>query len=299
MRLNRSEKKALELLGSQGVADVSTADVVVTNPTHYAVALKYEKGTDNAPIVVAKGENLLARRIKLIAKEHEVPMIENKPIAQTLYALGRVGEQIPIQLYKVVAEILAEVYKKHAYYFHRLKARRILSKMPLAKSFHERITSEFPKLLLSIKGNSDLGFAFGLFGAVLLLVLPIHKDILSILLVFSIAISLLILLTVIYVKDPPEFSVFPTLLLAVTLYRLGLNVASTRLILLDGDAGSVIQSFGTFVVGGNYVVGAVIFFILVIINFVVITKGIGRIAEVTARFTLDACPVNKCRSMRK
>ena len=140
------------------------------------------------------------------------------------------------------------------------------------------------------KGNSDLGFIFGLFAAVFLLVIPIHKDLLSILLVFSIAISLLILLTVVYVKEPPEFSVFPTILLAVTLYRLGLNVASTRLILLDGDAGSVIQSFGTFVVGGNYVVGAVIFFILVIINFVVITKGSGRIAEVTARFTLDAMP---------
>ncbi|MDG0963576.1 MAG: flagellar biosynthesis protein FlhA [Opitutales bacterium] len=139
-------------------------------------------------------------------------------------------------------------------------------------------------------GNSDLGFVFGLFGAVLLLVVPVHKDILSILLVVSIAISLLILLTVIYVKDPPEFSVFPTLLLSVTLYRLGLNVASTRLILLDGDAGSVIESFGTFVVGGNYVVGTVIFLILVIINFVVITKGAGRIAEVTARFTLDAMP---------
>jgi len=141
-----------------------------------------------------------------------------------------------------------------------------------------------------LSGNSDLGFVFGLFGAVLLLVVPVHKDILSILLVVSIAISLLILLTVIYVKDPPEFSVFPTLLLSVTLYRLGLNVASTRLILLDGDAGSVIESFGTFVVGGNYVVGTVIFLILVIINFVVITKGAGRIAEVTARFTLDAMP---------
>lgn len=141
-----------------------------------------------------------------------------------------------------------------------------------------------------LSGNSDLGFVFGLFGAVFLLVVPVHKDILSILLVISIAISLLILLTVIYVKDPPEFSVFPTLLLSVTLYRLGLNVASTRLILLDGDAGSVIESFGTFVVGGNYVVGTVIFLILVIINFVVITKGAGRIAEVTARFTLDAMP---------
>ena len=149
------------------------------------------------------------------------------------------------------------------------------------------------KLLASIRqfsGSADLGFVIGLFGAVLLLIVPVHKDVLSVLLVFSIAISLLILLTVIYVKEPPEFSVFPTILLSVTLYRLGLNVASTRLILLDGDAGSVIQSFGTFVVGGNYVVGAVIFLILVIINFVVITKGAGRISEVTARFTLDAMP---------
>lgn len=152
------------------------------------------------------------------------------------------------------------------------------------------LLQKFHPFFSRFKGNSDLGFIFGLFAAVFLLVIPIHKDLLSVLLVFSIAISLLILLTVVYVKEPPEFSVFPTILLAVTLYRLGLNVASTRLILLDGDAGSVIQSFGTFVVGGNYVVGAVIFFILVIINFVVITKGAGRIAEVTARFTLDAMP---------
>jgi len=140
------------------------------------------------------------------------------------------------------------------------------------------------------KGNSDLGFVGGLFLAIFLLVVPVHKDLLSLLLVISIAISLLILLTIIYLKDPSEFSVFPTLLLAVTLYRLGLNVASTRLILLDGDAGGVIEAFGSFVVRGNYVVGTVIFLILVIINFVVITKGAGRIAEVTARFTLDAMP---------
>ena len=141
-----------------------------------------------------------------------------------------------------------------------------------------------------LKGYGDLGFVGGLFLAIFLLVVPVHKDLLSLLLVISIAISLLILLTIIYLKDPAEFSVFPTLLLAVTLYRLGLNVASTRLILLDGDAGSVIEAFGSFVVRGNYVVGTVIFLILVIINFVVITKGAGRIAEVTARFTLDAMP---------
>jgi flagellar biosynthesis protein FlhB len=124
-------KKAMELLGGQGATDVSTADVVVTNPTHYAVALRYEKGTDNAPVVIAKGENLLARRIKIIAAEHEVPMVENKPVAQTLFALGKVGQPIPYALYQVVAEILALVYKTHSYYFHRLKARRLLAK-PIA-----------------------------------------------------------------------------------------------------------------------------------------------------------------------
>ena len=128
-------KKAMELLGSQGVTDVSTADVVVTNPTHYAVALKYEKGMDNAPVVVAKGENLLARRIKAIAIEYEVPMVENKPVAQSLFALGKVGEVIPLDLYRVVAEILANVYRDHAYYFHRLKARRLLARGSSGRAF--------------------------------------------------------------------------------------------------------------------------------------------------------------------
>lgn len=121
-------KKALELMSRQSLEDVPTADVVVTNPTHFAVALKYERGADLAPIVVAKGEQLLARQIKMIAKEHEVPMVENKSVAQTLYRFGKVGLPIPFELYHVVAEILAFVYKSHAYYFHRLKARRIVAK---------------------------------------------------------------------------------------------------------------------------------------------------------------------------
>ena len=123
-----------------------------------------------------------------------------------------------------------------------------------------------------------------------LLVLPIPALLLDLLLAASIGISLLMLLIIIYVKDPAEFSGFPTLLLAITLYRLALNVASTRLILVDGHAGSVIDAFGHIVIRGNYVVGAVVFLILVVINFMVITKGAGRIAEVAARFTLDAMP---------
>ena len=138
--------------------------------------------------------------------------------------------------------------------------------------------------------QTDVIFTFALFGIVMLLVLPISSVLMDLLLAISIGLSLLILLIIIYLKNPSEFTVFPTLLLTVTLFRLGLNVASTRLILLEGYAGNVIDSFGNFVVQGNYVVGAVVFLILVVVNFVVITKGAGRIAEVAARFTLDAMP---------
>ncbi len=136
----------------------------------------------------------------------------------------------------------------------------------------------------------DLVFTLGLFGIILLLVVPVPTWALDFFLSVNIGASLMILLVIIYVKDPPEFSAFPTILLAVTLLRLALNIASTRLILLDGYAGQVIEAFGHVLIAGNYLVGAVVFIILVIINFVVITKGAGRIAEVAARFTLDAMP---------
>jgi flagellar biosynthesis protein FlhA len=138
--------------------------------------------------------------------------------------------------------------------------------------------------------HGDLWLIAGLFGAVLLLILPIPTPLLDCLLALSIAISLLTLLIILYVRQSSDFTSFPTLLLFLTLFRLSLNVASTRLILLDGYAGHVIEAFGNFVVRGNYVVGLVVFLILVLINFIVITKGAGRIAEVAARFTLDAMP---------
>ena len=128
-------QRGAEILSNAGMDSVSTADVVVTNPTHFAVALKYEKGTDSAPIVVSKGYDMVARRIKVIAKEYDVPMVENKPLARTLYALGQIGEKIPVELYQVVAQILADVYQKHSYYFHRLKARRLLAKSTRSVSF--------------------------------------------------------------------------------------------------------------------------------------------------------------------
>src|ERR1700722_16439338 len=147
-------------------------------------------------------------------------------------------------------------------------------------------TSFVPRLL----GSADLIFTFGLFGTVLLLILPVAPFLLDILIALNIGMSLLVLLAIIYVKDPPEFSGFPTILLTLTLFRLALNISSTRQILVAGYAGHIIDSFGHFVIGGNYIVGVVVFVILVVINFVVITKGAGRIAEVSARFTLDAIP---------
>lgn len=136
----------------------------------------------------------------------------------------------------------------------------------------------------------DLWLVTALFGTVLLLILPVAPFLLDLLLTLSIALSLLTLLVILYLRTPAEFTGFPTLLLFITLFRLSLNVASTRLILLDGYAGHIIEAFGNFVVRGNYVVGMVVFLILVLINFIVITKGAGRIAEVAARFTLDALP---------
>jgi len=118
-------RMARRLMQKQMLSAVPTADVIVTNPTHYAVALKYERGKDQAPVILAKGENRFAQRIKALAAEHGVPTVENKPVARTLFALGKVGEAIPAELYQAVAGILAVVYRTHRYYFHQLRTRRL------------------------------------------------------------------------------------------------------------------------------------------------------------------------------
>lgn len=138
--------------------------------------------------------------------------------------------------------------------------------------------------------NSDVYIALAAVAIVVMMVVPIPPIFLDILLTLNIAIALIVLLVSMYTVQPLQFSIFPSLLLLVTLFRLSLNVSSTRLILLHGFAGDVINAFGQFVVGGNYIVGFIIFVILIIIQFMVITNGAGRVAEVAARFTLDAMP---------
>ncbi|MCI4658662.1 flagellar biosynthesis protein FlhA [Cryobacterium zhongshanensis] len=137
---------------------------------------------------------------------------------------------------------------------------------------------------------SRLAVPIGVVGIILLLVVPVPAVLLDMLIIVNILLGLVVLLTTMFVKKPLDFSVFPSLLLVATLFRLGLNVASTRLVLGDGYAGQVIASFGQVAVGGSIIIGAVIFLILVVIQFVVVTKGAERVAEVGARFTLDAMP---------
>lgn len=149
-------------------------------------------------------------------------------------------------------------------------------------------TSSFS--LRKLLGRKDMAMAVGLVIIVSLLIVPLPAAIVDILIVINLSISIGILLLTMYIKQPMEFSVFPTVLLLVTLFRLGINIRTSYLILLEGNAGAVVTGFGNMIIGGNYVVGVVIFLILMIIQFVVINSGAGRVAEVSARFTLDAMP---------
>ena len=151
------------------------------------------------------------------------------------------------------------------------------------------------KDVVDILKRGDIGLAIGILTILVVLVMPLPPMVLDLLLAVSITLSILILMTSLFIQAPLEFSSFPTILLISTMLRLSLNLASTRLILSHGHEGSaaaghVIEAFGNFVMGGNFVIGVIVFIILVIVNFVVITKGSGRIAEVAARFHLDAMP---------
>lgn len=146
------------------------------------------------------------------------------------------------------------------------------------------------KSIIYLLQHKDILLALGILVIISLLVIPLPPILMDLLIAMNLSLAVLILLVSLYLRNPLELSIFPTILLVTTLFRLGLNVATTRLILTEGYAGEIIQSFGTFVIRGNYIVGLIIFIILMVINFIVIIKGSSRIAEVAARFTLDALP---------
>src|SRR3989442_6920515 len=151
------------------------------------------------------------------------------------------------------------------------------------------------RLQASLSTLSELGVPLAVLAIVIVLITPLPSFVLDVLIVTDIMMSIIVMMVAMHITRPVEFSVFPTTLLLLTLFRLALNVSSSRLILLNGNsgtaaAGDVIEAFGSFVVGGNYIIGAVIFLVLIAIQYVVINHGAVRISEVTARFTLDALP---------
>src|SRR3981081_1023174 len=141
-----------------------------------------------------------------------------------------------------------------------------------------------------LSNYSDLVLAAGVCAIVGMMIVPLPEWLLDLLIISNLSLGLMMLVVALYARDALQFSVFPSMLLITTLFRLGLDISATRLILLQAHAGQVVTAFGSFVVGGNFVVGVVVFLILVVVNFVVITNGAGRVAEVAARFTLDAMP---------
>lgn len=150
--------------------------------------------------------------------------------------------------------------------------------------------NQLPRILGQIGARKDLMLAVMLLAVVFMMILPLPPLLLDLLIALNITIAVVLLMMSVYVVSPLHFSVFPSVLLVTTLFRLALSISTTRMILLEADAGQIVQTFGDFVVGGNLVVGCILFLIITIVQFLVITKGAERVAEVSARFSLDAMP---------
>ena len=260
--------------------------MVITNPNEFAVALEY-RAEMAAPTVVAKGRNLFAQQIKEIARWQGIPLVENPPLAHALYRAVEVGQSIPSKLYAVVAGILAAIY--------RAEAQADCAGARSAEGGRLDGRSQRWRRLESRGSVVDWVVPIAAVSMVFVMLVPLPAFLLDLLLATSITASVLVLLSAMHILRPAQFSVFPSLLLLLTLFRLSLNLASSRRILLHGNegaaaAGKVIEAFGQFVVGGNYVVGFVLFLALIAIQYMVVSHGAVRTAEVTARFTLDALP---------
>ena len=323
------------------MASVADADVVLVNPTHVAVALSYD-AERGAPTVVARGAGVIAARIRELAAEAEVPLVQDVPLARALHASCEVGQEIPVELFGAVAQVLAFVITRRsvgrAGGTHRSprteadlpavpvagrRRRTPAGRSPTGTSVPvgrrpgdplrsgppaadrgvgaRRVPPAVPRTArpdattegrptMPVKRLTSLGVPVGIVLVVVMLVVPLPPMAMDMLIALNITLALLVLLTAMFVNRPLDFAAFPAVILVLTLFRLALNVSTTRLVLLEANAGKVIDTFGSFVVGGSIVVGLIVFAILLIIQFVVITNGATRVAEVGARFTLDAMP---------
>ena len=246
------------------MADVPKADVIVTNPTHYAVALQYNDKNECAESA-GQGAGEIALRIRELGAEHRIPMLEAPPLARALYRHSEIGQHIPATLYAAVAEVLAWVYQLRRW---RREGGLIPKNLNVYRCRKHWILQERVTLmanlasLLRLPGNFKDTQWQVLAGPVLILlilsmmVLPLPAFILDLLFTFNIALSIMVLLVAMFTQRTLEFAAFPTILLFSTLLRLSLNVASTRIILLEGHTGSaaagrVVEAFGHFLVGAT------------------------------------------------
>eukprot|EP01041_Mallomonas_annulata_P030861 gene30861-53079_t len=231
----------------------------------------------NAPRVVAKGADLIAMKIRDVAKAHKVPVLQSPMLARALYAHAELDGEVPSALYTAVAQVLAYVYQLKA----ALKGQGVMPGEMPTPVVPPELDPHFKK---SQWLNRNAAWAGGLAAPMLvitilsMMVLPLPPWLLDTFFTLNIALALVVMMVASYMRRPLDFSVFPTVLLLTTLLRLSLNVASTRVVLLEGHtgpgaAGAVIEAFGHFLIGGNFAVGLIVFAILVVINFVVITKG--------------------------
>ena len=194
--------------------DVERATVVITNPTEFAVALEFSPLL-SAPVVVAKGRNLLAAEIKQVARWHGIPLVENPPLAHTLYRAVEIGQSIPPKLYQVVAEVLAAIYRVQA---------QVSGARPEEAGMAAVIEGAVP----GRNSTADWIVPIAAVGMVFIMLVPVPAFLLDLLLATSITASVLVLLAALNILRPAQFSVFPSLLLLLTLFRLSLNLASSR-----------------------------------------------------------------------
>ena len=270
IRAKLRELQRENLKQAASVKRVPEADVLITNPDHLAIALRYERGSMAAPIMLAKGADSWAAEMRATARRHGIPDLPAQAAGAT-----------PVP----PADSSGSRFRRTA--ISTWRASTPSSTRSSAASPNTRCAHELPCGASSANRRSSRSSRL-LGGILMVLFAPIPPGLLDFLLIANFSFALVILLLTFYMGRPLEFSTFPSLLLVATLFRLSLNIAATRLILSEASAGHVIEAIGNHVVGGNYVIGLIVFLVLIIVQFVVVTNGAQRVAEVAARFTLDS-----------
>jgi type III secretion system FlhB-like substrate exporter len=285
---SKRRQTAQEIAYQDGPAATKKARAVITNPTHIAVALEYKVEEEPAPKIATMGLDLVAEEIIKVALGNNIPIMRNVELAHTLYYKSKIGDYIPEETYEAVAEILKWIARLE----ETKEAEKVEEIFKTMKDSIRRFSNSLgsSRALKIITDSSDIVLAFFVVVIIMMIIIPVPPEVLDGLIGINLTVSFALLMVALYITKAVHLSVFPSILLITTLFRLGIEISATKQILLHANAGQVIFAFGNFVVGGNFIVGGIVFLIITIVQFIVVTKGAERVAEVAARFTLDAMP---------